>query len=108
MFFPLVDTAALCVLTVLCLTLLICSWCTGRESDILKVKFYTFNQPLYKLAFSKVLFVYSFIGMKWFYGKKNKLQREIDKRRHQDYVKAEDDDRQVSECIFFNQFTVVS
>ncbi|XP_056089040.1 sodium channel modifier 1 isoform X2 [Rhinichthys klamathensis goyatoka] len=44
-------------------------------------------------------------GMKWFYGKKNKLQREIDKRRHQDYVKAEDD-RQVSECIFFNQFTV--
>ncbi|KAG1947973.1 sodium channel modifier 1 isoform X2 [Pimephales promelas] len=33
-------------------------------------------------------------GMKWFYGKKNKLQREIDKRRHQDYVKAEDDVRQ--------------
>ncbi|ROJ29228.1 Sodium channel modifier 1 [Anabarilius grahami] len=41
-------------------------------------------------------------GMKWFYGKKNQLQREIDKRRHQDYVKAEDD-RQVSECIFFER-----
>ncbi len=37
---PTVDTAALCVLTVLCLTLLICSWCTGRESDTLKVRFY--------------------------------------------------------------------
>lgn len=49
--------------------------------------------------------VYSFIGMKWFYGKKNQLQREIDKRRHQDYVKAEDD-RQVSECIFLSVYTV--
>ncbi|KAK7157852.1 hypothetical protein R3I93_009139 [Phoxinus phoxinus] len=35
-------------------------------------------------------------GMKWFYGKKNKLQREIDKRRHQDYVKAEDDRQEPS------------
>uniref|UniRef100_A0A8C1Y2P3 Uncharacterized protein n=1 Tax=Cyprinus carpio TaxID=7962 RepID=A0A8C1Y2P3_CYPCA len=26
-------------------------------------------------------------GMKWFYGKKNHLQREINKRRHQDDVK---------------------
>lgn len=32
-------------------------------------------------------------GMKWFYGKKNQMQREIDKRRHQDYVSA-DSDRQ--------------
>ncbi|RXN31720.1 sodium channel modifier 1 isoform X1 [Labeo rohita] len=30
-------------------------------------------------------------GMKWFYGKKNDMQREIDKRRHQDYVKTEDE-----------------
>lgn len=50
--------------------------------------------------------VCSFIGMKWFYGKKNQLQREIDKRRHQDYVKAEDD-RQVSECIFLSVYTKV-
>ncbi|XP_048008636.1 sodium channel modifier 1 [Megalobrama amblycephala] len=35
-------------------------------------------------------------GMKWFYGKKNQLQREIDKRRHQDYVKAEDDRQEPS------------
>ncbi len=40
--------------------------------------------------------------MKWFYGKKNQLKHEIDKRRHQDYVKAEDE-RQVTGCIFFNQ-----
>lgn len=35
-------------------------------------------------------------GMKWFYGKKNQLKREIDKRRHQDYVKAEDDRQEPS------------
>ncbi|XP_052000035.1 sodium channel modifier 1 [Xyrauchen texanus] len=35
-------------------------------------------------------------GMIWFYGKKNKLQCEIDKRRHQDYVKAEDDHQEPS------------
>ncbi|XP_042597104.1 sodium channel modifier 1 [Cyprinus carpio] len=29
-------------------------------------------------------------GMKWFYGKKNQLKHEIDKRRHQDYVLEED------------------
>lgn len=104
-----VDTAALCVLTVLYLTLLICSWCTGRESDILKVKIL----PMHLLSLCikwhsgfKSSFVYSFIGMKWFYGKKNQLQREIDKRRHQDYVKAEDD-RQVSECIFLSVYTKV-
>lgn len=34
--------------------------------------------------------------MKWFYGKKNQMQREIDKRRHQDYVST-DSDRQVTE-----------
>ncbi|XP_060777932.1 sodium channel modifier 1 isoform X2 [Neoarius graeffei] len=30
-------------------------------------------------------------GLKWFYGKKAQLQKEIDKRRHQDYVNEEDD-----------------
>uniref|UniRef100_A0A672RQJ9 Sodium channel modifier 1 n=1 Tax=Sinocyclocheilus grahami TaxID=75366 RepID=A0A672RQJ9_SINGR len=35
-------------------------------------------------------------GMKWFYGKKNHLLREIDQRRHQDYVKAEDDQQEPS------------
>ncbi|XP_073703787.1 sodium channel modifier 1 [Garra rufa] len=35
-------------------------------------------------------------GMKWFYGKKNELKREIDKRRHQDYVKAEDERQEPS------------
>lgn len=35
-------------------------------------------------------------GMKWFYGKKNQLRREIDKRRHQDYIKAEDDRQEPS------------
>ncbi|KAF4103099.1 sodium channel modifier 1 [Onychostoma macrolepis] len=35
-------------------------------------------------------------GMKWFYGKKNQLKHEIDKRRHQDYVKAEDERQEPS------------
>ncbi|XP_072534862.1 sodium channel modifier 1 [Salminus brasiliensis] len=30
-------------------------------------------------------------GLKWFYGKKARLQNEIDKRRHQEYVSNEDD-----------------
>ncbi|KAG7469544.1 hypothetical protein MATL_G00130040 [Megalops atlanticus] len=29
-------------------------------------------------------------GLKWFYGKKTKLQNEIEKRRHQNYVQAEE------------------
>ncbi|KAJ8290099.1 hypothetical protein GJAV_G00008690 [Gymnothorax javanicus] len=29
-------------------------------------------------------------GLKWFYGRKTKLQHEIEKRRHQNYVKAEE------------------
>ncbi|XP_043116195.1 sodium channel modifier 1 isoform X1 [Puntigrus tetrazona] len=35
-------------------------------------------------------------GMKWFYGKKNQLKHEVDKRRHQDYVKAEDERQEPS------------
>uniref|UniRef100_A0A3B1IQQ0 Sodium channel modifier 1 n=1 Tax=Astyanax mexicanus TaxID=7994 RepID=A0A3B1IQQ0_ASTMX len=33
-------------------------------------------------------------GLKWFYGKKSRLQNEIDKRRHQEYVNKEDDQQE--------------
>lgn len=35
-------------------------------------------------------------GMKWFYGKKNQMQREIDKRRHQEYVNVESERQEPS------------
>ncbi|XP_042628607.1 sodium channel modifier 1-like [Cyprinus carpio] len=40
-------------------------------------------------------------GMKWFYGKKNHLQREINKRRHQDDVK--DDQQEPSSSVPLSQ-----
>ncbi|KAM9488109.1 sodium channel modifier 1 isoform 2-T2 [Clarias gariepinus] len=37
-------------------------------------------------------------GLKWFYGKKSQLQKEIDKRRHQEYVNEEDDRQETASC----------
>ncbi|KAA0703385.1 Sodium channel modifier 1 [Triplophysa tibetana] len=35
-------------------------------------------------------------GMKWYYGKKNEIQREVDKRRHQEYVNVESERQEPS------------
>lgn len=70
------------------------------EGEILPINLLSFSVNQHSGLKSSL--VYSFLGMKWFYGKKNQLKHEIDKRRHQDYVKAEDE-RQVTGFIFFNQ-----
>lgn len=36
------------------------------------------------------LFCFCFLGLKSFYGKKSKLKNEIAKRKHENYVKEED------------------
>ncbi|XP_057195509.1 sodium channel modifier 1 [Triplophysa rosa] len=35
-------------------------------------------------------------GMKWYYGKKNEMQREVDKRRHREYVNVESERQEPS------------
>uniref|UniRef100_A0A8C2BTA9 Sodium channel modifier 1 n=1 Tax=Cyprinus carpio TaxID=7962 RepID=A0A8C2BTA9_CYPCA len=57
------------------------------DDECRKKSVVTFTVRFYLCINQHSSLVCLFLGMKWFYGKKNHLQREINKRRHQDDVK---------------------
>ncbi|KAG2462543.1 SCNM1 protein, partial [Polypterus senegalus] len=46
-------------------------------------------------------------GLKQFYGKNQQLKNEVEKRRHQDYVKAEEEGRKVIIESFLTDFVIL-